>query len=81
MNHQLQSWQSTGLTILRIITGMLILYHGLEVFDAAKMAEYGKWEKLSATPSPLLLVYIGKSLEFITGLCLCSAFSPESLLY
>ncbi|MEO6723357.1 MAG: DoxX family protein [Ferruginibacter sp.] len=66
---QNNSWQLTGLATLRIITGLLMLYHGLEVFNAAKMAEYGKWEKVSAMPAPALMVYIGKALEFVTGVC------------
>ena len=62
-------WQENGLAVLRIVTGLLMLYHGLEVFDAAKMEEYSKWEVIKPLPNPLLMVYLGKGLEFLTGLC------------
>jgi putative oxidoreductase len=69
MNHQLEPWQTTGLATLRIITGLLMAYHGLEVFDAAKIAEYSKWEMITPMPAPTLMVYLGKGLEFFTGIC------------
>ena len=56
-----------GVAALRIVIGLLMAYHGLEVFDAAKMAEYAKWESIKSLPSPLLMVYLGKGLELVTG--------------
>jgi len=69
MNHHFHPWQTTGLAVLRIITGLLMAYHGLEVFDANKIAEYSKWEMISPMPAPTLMVYLGKGLEFVTGVC------------
>ncbi len=60
-------WQNNGLAILRIITGLLMAYHGWEVFDSNKMSEYAKWDIIKALPSPAFMVYLGKALEFITG--------------
>ena len=63
----LETWQMQGLAALRIFVGLLMAYHGLEVFDAAKMAEYAKWESIKTLPAPLSMVYIGKGLELVTG--------------
>ena len=35
-------WQNNGLALIRIVTGLLMAYHGLEVFERSKMAEYLK---------------------------------------
>lgn len=64
-----KAWQQTGLVLIRIITGLLMAFHGWEVFDSAKMTEYAKWDVIQTLPAPLLMVYVGKSLEFITGFC------------
>jgi uncharacterized membrane protein YphA (DoxX/SURF4 family) len=64
-----KDWQQTGLAVIRIITGLLMVYHGWEVFDNAKMAEYAKWEVIQTLPEPLAMVYIGKGLELVTGIC------------
>jgi len=71
MNHQLftnePSWQKNGLAILRILTGLLMCYHGWEVFNHSKMVEYAKWDVVKNLPAPLFMVYAGKGLEFISG--------------
>ena len=64
------NWRQTGLALLRILTGLLMAYHGWEVFDKAKMADYAKWDVIQTLPAPLLLVYVGKGIELVTGLCL-----------
>jgi putative oxidoreductase len=65
----LKDWQQTGLATIRIITGLLMAYHGWEVFDSTKMAEYVKWDVIKTLPAPLAMVYIGKGLELVTGIC------------
>jgi putative oxidoreductase len=62
-------WQNNGLAILRIITGLLMAYHGLEIFDREKMLPYMEWDVIKTLPVPEAMVYIGKGLEFITGIC------------
>ena len=62
--------QNTGLAILRIITGMLMTYHGWEVFDAVQINEYAKWDSIKTLPQPLLMAYLGKGLELVTGIFL-----------
>ncbi len=59
---------ATVYAIIRIITGALMLYHGWEVFDANLMAEYAQWGQFRNIPNALALVYVGKGLEFLTGL-------------
>jgi len=59
-----------GLAILRIITGLLMAYHGLEVFDPQLMAGYMKWDMIKALPAPAALVYLGKGAELVSGLLL-----------
>lgn len=72
MNNKLISpqplWQSNGLFLLRVITGFLMAYHGLEVFDSNKMADYGKWDVIKVLPAPLFMVHLGKGLEFLSGI-------------
>ena len=64
------AWGKNGLAILRIITGLLMTYHGWEIFSTATMQEYLKWDVVKSLPSPKTLVYAGKGLELITGICL-----------
>ncbi|MBN8788878.1 MAG: DoxX family protein [Terrimonas sp.] len=59
-----------GLTFIRIIIGLLIAYHGWEVFDKAKMEEYAKWESFNSYAAPAVMVYIGKGAELISGVLL-----------
>ena len=66
----MNSWQQQGLALLRILTGLLMTYHGLEIFDNVKMEEYAKWEVVQTLPSPVLMVYFGKGIELVTGVLL-----------
>lgn len=59
-----------GLALVRIITGLLMVYHGWEVFDPGKMQEYTKWESFSGYGSPSTMVYIGKGAELVSGILL-----------
>src|SRR5690349_21721649 len=63
-------WHETGLALLRILVGLLMTYHGLEIFQPAIMAGYQEWDVIKNMPAPVFMVYLGKTLEFITGLCL-----------
>lgn len=60
----------SGLTLIRVIVGLFMIYHGWEVFDAAKMKEYAGWEVFKRFPSPLLIVYTGKAAELLAGIML-----------
>ena len=41
--HPLSAFESV-LSLTRIITGLFMVYHGWEVFDASKMQEYALWD-------------------------------------
>ena len=65
----------TGLASIRIIVGLLMTYHGWEVFDRATMEPYFEWDQLKALPRPAeFMAYVGKSLELISGICLTIGF-------
>ena len=63
-------WQNTGLTLIRLILGIFLIYHGWEIFDAAIMKEYTKWDIFKNTSSPSFIVYAGKTTELIAGFLL-----------
>ena len=67
-------WRDNGLAVLRIITGMLMTYHGAEIFDRTKMLPYMEWDVIKSLPAPETMLYIGKGLEFVTGLCFVLGF-------
>lgn len=62
-------WSKPALGVIRIVVGLLMAYHGLEIFQPEVMAGYQTWEVIGKMPYPVLLVYLGKGLEFVTGVC------------
>jgi putative oxidoreductase len=60
---------NTGLSIIRIITGGLMAYHGWEVFDTMKMHGYAAWDQVKNLPAALTMVYVAKAAELLTGIC------------
>ena len=70
LSSQKNSWHQYGLALIRIITGGLVAYHGWEVFDNKIMTGYLKWEGIKNLPVPVFMVYLGKSLELVAGICL-----------
>ncbi|MGI8600640.1 MAG: DoxX family protein [Chitinophagaceae bacterium] len=66
--------QKSGLALIRIVTGLLMLYHGLELFDSAKMDEYLKWDVIKKLPVPEIMIYIGKGIELVGGIFLVLGF-------
>lgn len=63
-------WQTPGLVCIRIITGLLMAYHGLEVFKPEVMKGYTEWEVIKSLPAPLFMVYLGKGIELVAGIFL-----------
>lgn len=61
---------ATGLAVLRIITGLLMAYHGWEIFNARVMEGYTTWEVIKKLPAPAFMVYTGKAIELTTGILL-----------
>ncbi len=54
------------LAVLRIIVGLLLVYHGQEVFNPELMKGYAEWEMFKDRPATLM-VYAGKGAELIAG--------------
>jgi uncharacterized membrane protein YphA (DoxX/SURF4 family) len=67
-------WQETGLTLIRIMIGLFMIYHGSEVFDKQKIVDYAKWLTDLNFPSPLFMGYLGKAIEFVAGIFLLTGF-------
>jgi putative oxidoreductase len=63
-------WYETGLVSIRILVGALMAYHGIEVFDRPTMEVYLGWDVIKSLPAPELMVYMGKSVELVAGICL-----------
>jgi len=60
--------QDYGIAIVRIITGILLLYHGWELFDAEKMKMYTGWFAERNYANPRLMVVAGKIAELFAGI-------------
>jgi putative oxidoreductase len=63
-------WYDGGLFVVRLILGIFMAYHGWEVFDKAKMAEYTTWDAFKNDASPVFMVYLGKGAELVGGILL-----------
>ncbi|GAB3939986.1 hypothetical protein GCM10028805_01070 [Spirosoma harenae] len=63
-------FQEGGLAFIRIAVGLLLAYHGWEVFDPAQMQTYTTWDTFKEASSPSFLVYLGKGSELIAGILL-----------
>ena len=66
---------SPGLTgkaiaFVRIIVGLMLVYHGWEVFDRKVMEGYATWDQFKSNSSPMLRVYLGKGSELVAGILL-----------
>ena len=61
-------WRDAGLSLIRIMVGLFMIYHGSEVFDKVLMNDYSKRLTDLHFPAPILMAYIGKTTEFVTGI-------------
>jgi putative oxidoreductase len=60
--------QNYGIAIVRIITGILLVWHGWESFDAEKMKMYTGWFVERKYSNPELWAYAGKVAELLAGI-------------
>jgi putative oxidoreductase len=60
--------QNYGIAIVRIITGILLVWHGWECFDAEKMKLYTGWFVERKYANPELWAYAGKVAELLAGI-------------
>lgn len=58
-----------GLAIVRIVFGLLLIYHGYEVFDAETMNSYLTWDPFK-NDFGKIMVYAGKGAELVAGILL-----------
>jgi len=63
-------WSDFGLPGIRVLTGLLMAYHGAEIFSRAAMEVYLTWDVIKALPAPEAMVYLGKGIEFFAGIFL-----------
>jgi putative oxidoreductase len=60
---------SRALAVIRVIVGLLMVYHGQEVFNSELMQGYMKWDVFK-NKAATFMVYAGKSSELIAGVLL-----------
>lgn len=60
--------QNFGITLVRIITGILLVWHGWETFDAEKMKMYTGWFADRKYSNPEIWAYAGKVAELLAGI-------------
>ena len=63
-------WQTAGLTLIRLIVGFFMIYHGYEIFDEKIMNGYLEWDMFKNSPTAKTMVYAGKAAELIGGILL-----------
>jgi putative oxidoreductase len=63
-------WANKGLSIVRVMVGLLLVYHGLEVFNTELMKGYAEWDTFKGQ-SASFKVYAGKSAELVAGVLFC----------
>src|ERR1043165_6752264 len=62
-------WQNNGVAMVRMIVGLLMIYHGAEVFQPEIMKGYMDWDKFKS-PMGEFMVYVGKGSELVAGIFL-----------
>jgi putative oxidoreductase len=60
--------QEYGIALVRIITGILLVWHGWETFNAADMQKYTGWFVERKYSNPAIWAYAGKIAELLAGI-------------
>lgn len=63
-------WQTRGLTLIRLVVGFFMMYHGYEIFDEKIMKGYFEWDMFKNSSTAQTMVYFGKAVELIGGVLL-----------
>lgn len=66
--------QEAGISVIRIIVGLFMVYHGWEVFDSETMKGYTTQDAFKNYSHPLPMIYMGKTSELTGGLLLTFGF-------
>lgn len=67
------NYAQRGLGVVRITVGLLLVYHGHEVFRPEIMSTYFEWDMFRGSAGKFL-VYSGKSAELLAGILLSLGF-------
>lgn len=59
-----------GISIARVITGLLLIFHGFQIFKPNDMEGYSDWLSSIGIPFSIFAAYAGKLIELIGGLFL-----------
>ena len=62
--------QHEVLAVVRITVGLLMIYHGQEVFNSTRISEYAAWKAFEKYSSAQILIYLGKGAEMLAGVLL-----------
>ncbi len=62
------------MALVRLVTGFFMIYHGWEVFSAAKMETYLQWDMFWEGTAGQFQVYAGKIAELLAGILLFTGF-------
>jgi putative oxidoreductase len=60
--------QDYGIALVRIVTGILLVWHGWECFDAEKMKTYTGWFVERKYSNPEAWAHAGKIAELLSGI-------------
>jgi putative oxidoreductase len=60
--------QNNGIALVRIVTGILLIWHGWETFDTEKMKMYTGWFVERKYAAPAIWAYAGKIAELLAGI-------------
>jgi putative oxidoreductase len=60
-------WQTFGLTLVRLIFGAFLIYHGREVFSEEKINGYLQWDIFKNTNGRMMVI-TGKMTELVAGI-------------
>jgi putative oxidoreductase len=60
-------WQTAGLSLVRCVVGVFLIYHGCEIFSESTIHKYLQWDQFKNSNGNFL-VYSGKSAELISGI-------------
>mgnify|MGYP003515214652 FL=1 len=60
--------QNYGIALVRIITGVLLVWHGWETFNPEDMTKYTGWFIDKKYPNPAVWAYAGKIAELLAGI-------------
>ena len=63
-------WQTSGLTLIRLIVGFFMIYHGYEIFNEQIMNGYLQRDMFKDSPTAKTMVYVGKAAELVGGILL-----------